>query len=79
MLAATPLAHATASYWIASTLSMAASRGGFEDMRAIRALNDILAAPPSDRLKCAAGGTLVSSALDAMADQSFEGPRGTGR
>jgi hypothetical protein len=62
MLAATPLAHATASYWIASTLSMTASRGGFEDMLAIRALNDILVAPPSERLKCAASGTLVSTA-----------------
>ena len=66
MLAATPLAHATACYWIASTLSMAASRGGFDDLPAIQALKDILAAPPTDRLKCAAGGTLVSSALNAV-------------
>ncbi len=67
MLAATPLAHATASYWIASTLSMAASRGGFEDIRAIRALNDIKITRPTERLACAAGGTLVSSAPDVGA------------
>ncbi len=66
MLAATPLAHATASYWIASTLSMAASRAGFKDIRAIQALKDIHAVPPSERLRCAAGGTLVSTALDAL-------------
>ena len=64
MLATTPLAHATASYWIASTLSMAASRAGFEDMLAVRTLSDIKLARPSERLACAAGGTLVSSASD---------------
>lgn len=59
-LAHSPLAHATASYWIASMLSMTTNRAGFEDMLAIRTLKDIKHTRPSERLACAAGGTLAS-------------------
>ncbi len=52
--------HVTWMYWNASRAAIASYRRGSPDSTAVLSLRDIHLCPPSHRLKCAAGGTLVT-------------------
>jgi hypothetical protein len=53
-------AAATARYWLAASLAMEAHRSRRRNCLALQTLDDICNFPPSERLACAAGGTLVT-------------------
>ncbi len=68
MLASSPLADHTKDYWSYSRLGHElARRRGKVDQHVLAALGCIVEVRPSERLACAAGGTLVSSAPDVGA------------
>ncbi len=60
--------HVTWMYWNASRAAMASYRRGSPDNTAVLSLRDIHLCPPSHRLKCAAGGTLVTIRAEHMVD-----------
>ncbi len=55
-------------YWKASRAAIASYRRGSPDSIALLSLRDIHLCPPSHRLKCAAGGTLVTIRAEHLVD-----------
>ncbi len=69
MLATSPLAHRTKDYWSYSRLGCRLDRRwGKVDTFVLAALNCIVEARPTERLACAAGGTLASLGHGCMVD-----------
>ena len=55
-------------YWNASRTAIASYRRGSPDGTVVLSLRDIHLCPPSHRLKCSAGGTLVTIRAEHLAD-----------